>query len=367
MRPPILHVIPFLWSGAGAVVTRLCEAQRRHGSVTLVSTGRHDTLTDWDRYRRRLRQAGVVHHTLDFFHRDAAVFWPSTRALADLIRDLRPAVIHAHAGVAACGAAMARSLAAQPARLLGHMYSWGSGRAEWMNVQDGWGFSQTDRVICSARAYCDLLTTYGVPRRRVTYLPWGLPLDRLTIAHRPQSAEGLRLGFVGRIEPRKGQRELVDAFAVVRKQFPDARLDLVGPVADASYADEVQQEIERHALQDCVRLPGEVSDPTAWMREWDLFVSLSRDEGQGLAVLEAMAIGVPVIARAVAGIADYLVEGRTGVTIARPGAAAAARTIVRTFAQPKLRQEIARRARRLVERRYSWTRTLTVLDRLYWS
>jgi glycosyltransferase involved in cell wall biosynthesis len=368
MRPPVLHVIPFLWSGAGGVVTQLCEDQRRHGPVTLVSTSRHEALADWPSYRRRLRRAGVTHHTIDFFHRDATGFWRSTSALADVIRAVRPAVIHAHAGVPSCGAVMARAIAAHRARLIAHMYSWGPGRAEWMNVQDTWGFGQSDRVICSSKDYCDQLVEYGVPSRKLTYLPWGLPLDRLPMRERAAGDTGQpAIGFIGRIEPRKGQRELVEAFAQVRRTYPQASLDLIGPVADAAYASEVTARVQHHGLTDVVRMPGEVPDATAWLRTWDLFVSLSRDEGQGLAVLEAMAVGVPVAARPVAGIADFLTDGRTGLAIPGPGVTTAARVVRQALARPAQRLEIARRARRLVERRYSWVQTLRALDRLYWS
>jgi glycosyltransferase involved in cell wall biosynthesis len=379
MRPPVLHIIPFLWSGAGSVVTRLCEAQRQQGPVAIVTGGQPDASGDWDSYRRRLRRAGVTHHTIDFFHRADGVFWSSVSALADVMRDLRPGVIHAHAGVPSCGAVAARAITSQRARIIGQMYSWGPDRPEWMNVQDTWGLGQTDRVVCSARAYWDLLVRYGVPRRKLVYLPWGLPLDLLTPRDDAEraaraatnghaaGARGPVIGFVGRIEPRKGQLDLVAAFARVRRDHPQARLELIGPVADAAYAREITAAIDRAALADAVTLTGEVRDPSTWVRRWDLFASLSSDEGQGLAVLEAMAMNVPVVARPVAGISDFLVDGRTGFAVARSGAIAAARTLLRAIAQPAQRQRVARGARRLVERRYAWDRTVETFERLYWA
>ncbi len=376
MRVPILHIIPFLWSGAGSVVTRLCEAQRQHGPVAIVTSGRTDDgQRDWDSYRRRLRRAGVTHHTIDFFHRADGVFWSSVSALAEVIRDLRPGVIHAHAGVPCCGAVAARAITRSRARIIGQMYSWGPNRPEWMNVQDTWGLGQADRVVCSARGYWDLLRHYGVPRRKLAYLPWGLPLDQL--APRPHArdrdpvGDAPAIGFVGRIEPRKGQRDLVAAFARIRRQYPRARLELVGPVADQDYASAVRADIAKAGLCDAVSMPGEVIDPAAHVRQWDLFVSLSSDEGQGLAVLEAMALGVPVIARPVAGISDYLVDGRTGFAIPHShsgarGVAAAAASMRRTLlAAPAARRRVVRGARRMVERRYAWASMVTAFDRLY--
>jgi glycosyltransferase involved in cell wall biosynthesis len=336
--------------------------------VAIVTTGRLGEVADWDIYRRRLRRAGVTHHAIDVYRRAEDVFWPAVSTLADLIRTLRPAVIHAHAGVPAGAAAIARTIAGHRARLIGQMYSWGPNRPEWMNVQDTWGFGQTDLVICSAYAYRDLLLRARVPRRALRYLPWGLPLDRLPLRTATDASDDApMIGFVGRIETRKGQRTLVDAFARVRRVHRQARLELVGPTADPVYANDIRDAIARAGLSDAVTLTGEVRDPIAHVRRWSLFASLSEDEGQGLAVLEAMATGVPVVARPVAGIADFLIDRRTGFAITRSGPAAAARALLDALAQPVLRRRVAKSARRLVERRYDWRQTLEAFDRLYWS
>lgn len=370
MRRPVLHVIPFLWSGAGVVLTRLCEAQREQGPVAIVTTGRRGEEADWPRYRARLRRAGVTHHTIDFFSRGDPSFWASAQTLADLMTELRPAVVHAHAGVPCCGAVVARDRSGVPCRVIGQMYSWGPNRPEWMNVQDMWGFSRADRVICSARAYWDLLVEYGVPKSRLDYLPWGLPLDALPFTPAVSaraSGDAPTLGFVGRIEPRKGQLDLVEALARLRRRLPGARLELVGPVADEAYGGAVRQAITAHGLTDAVRLHGEVSDVTRHVRDWDVFVSLSSDEGQGLAVLEAMALGVPVAARPVAGIVDFLTADRTGVAIEHSSPARVAAAVTRLLETPALRTRVARQARRLVERRYAWSGTVEAFERLYWS
>lgn len=363
----ILHVIPHLWSGAGSVVTRLCEAQRRHGPVAIVTTGRGDEHPDWPSYRTRLRRAGVARHEIDCFHRDSATYWSSVDALSALIDQLRPSVIHAHAGVPAGAAAMARATAGRRIRLIGQMYSWAPNRPPWMNRQDAWGFGQCDRVVVSAHGYSTRLSELGVPARKLVYLPWGLPLETLAVRDTPAAARlrAPEIGFVGRIEPRKEQLTLVHAFARVVRHWPGARLTLVGPVADEDYARAIRAAIDRHGLADAVTLTGAVPDALRYMRRWDLFVSLSNDEGQGLAVLEAMALGVPVVARRVAGIADFLGDRTTGYAVTRGSAAAAAAVIREALAQPRHAASIAKRARRLVERRYSWERTIRVFERLY--
>lgn len=366
-RAPILHVIPYLWSGAGGVVTRLCEDQTRRRPVVVVTAGDQGEQPDWQTYRARLKRAGVAHHAIDFYRRDQATFWSSAAKLAKVIDAIKPGIVHAHAGVPACGAVIARGLSGLKPKLIGQMYSWGPDRPQWMNDQDLWGFSQCDRVVCSANAYWDLLVDGGVPERRLTYLPWGLPLEQLPFRKAPAvKADAPVLGFVGRVEPRKGQLALVRAFAKLQAQRPGARLELVGPLADAAYATEVRAAIRRAGLSRSVTLTGSVPDVAARMQEWDLFVSMSSDEGQGLAVLEAMALGVPVAARPVAGIVDFLADGRTGFAIGGTSAASVAATLRSALASAR-RPAIARNARRMVERQYDWTLTTAAFDRLYRS
>lgn len=364
MAAPTLHVAPFLWSGAGRVITDLCLAQRRRGPVVLVTTGRHQDLEDWPSYRRALARGGVRHVTLDTFHRDAATMWRSAARLARLIDTLAPRVIHAHAGTPVGLSALARDIAGGGTRLVGQMYSWGPDRPAWMNAQDLWAFRQADVVVSSARAYSRLLEAGRVPRRRIVYLPWGLPLDALPMRSPGRVPSGPPiLGFVGRLEPRKGQVDLVEAFARLRRAVPEARLELVGPAADAAYVQRLEDAIRRHRLGDAVRVMGRVPEIARVVRRWALFVSLSADEGQGLAVLEAMALGVPVLARRVAGIEDFLADGRTGWAAPAGGAVAIGRSMRRVLEEDAT--PVTARARAMVERRYDWAAMLARVERLY--
>jgi glycosyltransferase involved in cell wall biosynthesis len=365
MPTPILHVAPFLWSGAGRVIARLCADQRRRRDVVLVTTGASAGLRDWPSYRRALAAAGVVHHRIDVFHRDPARFWQGAERLARLVGALRPGVIHAHAGVPTAAAAVAREQNGSRARLIAQMYSWGPGRPPWMDAQDGWAFRQADRVVCSAHAYVDVLARHGVPGARMTYLPWGLDLAALPFRGPPEPPkDGPVVGFVGRVEPRKGQVALVEAFAAFRRRFPGARLELVGPVADEAYAGRLTATITRLRLGGQVRVAGQVRDVRPYVRRWSVFVSMSADEGQGLAVLEAMALGVPVVARRVAGIEDFLAHGRTGWVVP-PGGAPRAAAVMAAALDPRVAAGVVRRARAMVARRYDWTAMLDHFDHLY--
>jgi glycosyltransferase involved in cell wall biosynthesis len=365
-RRRVLHVAPFLWSGAGQVITSLCESQSDRHSLAIVTSGRTRDQRDWPEYRARLRQGGIPHSRINFFHRDAETFWMGVDQLRRVITRWQPDVVHTHAGVPSCAAAAVRQSGID-FTLVNHVYSWGMGRPAWMTEMDLSGHRQADAVICSADAYTRQLLDGGVRRGRLVKVMWGLAPASLEGSARPSNrrVRAPRIGLVGRIEPRKGQLDLVRGFALAQRLVPTATLDLVGPVADADYADRIRQEITRRGLQRSVKLRGRVRHVPAIVSTWDLCVSLSSDEGQGLAILEAMALGVPVVARPVAGVEDYFRPGVNGIAVRSSGARDVAAAVVAALADRPRLGRLARRAQTQVRRRYSWEHTVHSIERVY--
>jgi glycosyltransferase involved in cell wall biosynthesis len=365
----VLHIAPFLWSGAGQVITSLCESQSGRHEVAIVTTGRAGDQRDWPAYRRRLDRLGAPHTRINFFHRDPETFWQGVESLRRLVMRWRPAIVHAHAGVPACAAAAVRNSGGD-FTLVNHLYSWGIDRPDWMNAMDLSGHRQADMVVCSADAYERHLVDAGVSRRRVVKLRWGLAPITLASGNRRPAArhereQAHRIGLVGRIEPRKNQLALVEGFDRLRRQFPGATLELVGPVADEAYAARITHEIAARGLDGVVRMRGHVQSVPAIVSGWDLCVSLSSDEGQGLAILEAMALGVPVAARPVAGVEDYFQPGINGTAVRSARPADVASALARALKDPRQRMRMAARGRRQVRRQYSWDRTVAAIERVY--
>lgn len=362
----ILHVTPFLWSGAGGALVRLVEAQRADGAaVRVATTGRSAGGEDWLALRRRLQRAGVRLERIDFYSREMPVFWDGVRALAGLVHAFSPDIVHTHAGVPACAMAVVRAQGRWRGTFIAHLNSWGIGRPAWMDRMDAQGLQAADRVVCISRAYARRLATLGVPRSRIEYLPWGIDLAERVDGNRDQDAASNVIGFVGRIEARKNQVALVQAFAHVRRGHPDLQLHLVGPVAEPEYDALLTKTIDDLGIRERVVRHDHVRDVLPLLRTWRVFVSASLDEGQGLAVLEAMAAGVPVVAVAARGIEDYLVDGRTGVLVPTPAPMPLARGIARLLDDPGLARTVARHARAVIDRRYRWEVALAALARIY--
>lgn len=157
----------------------------------------------------------------------------------------------------------------------------------------------------------------------VVYCPVELAVDDAP-APWPAAANGGGpvVGFVGRIEPRKGPLDLVRAAPAIRAGAAGARIVLVGddPYDSApAYAREVR------AADGVEHVPW-VADGAAVMRHLDVLVAPSRQEPFGTVLAEAMAAGTPVVATRVGGLAEVVVDGVTGRLVApgRPDELAAA-------------------------------------------
>ncbi len=142
----------------------------------------------------------------------------------------------------------------------------------------------------------------------------------------PPDAEGAPrrpvVGFVGRIEPRKGPLDLVRAAPAIRALAPDARIVLVGDDPYDSAPDYAREVRASPAVEHIPWVP----DGAAVMRHLDVLVAPSRQEPFGTVLAEAMAAGTPVVATRVGGLAEVVVDGVTGrlVSPGRPQELAAA-------------------------------------------
>lgn len=234
--------------------------------------------------------------------------------------------------------------------------------------------SRVDRVIATCTDEVFELARLGAPRRRATVVPCGVD----TAAFTPEGAvfprsERPRLVVLGRLVRRKGVDEVIAAL----RRLPDVELLVAGgPAGSAEDGPVLDRDPDarrlRHAaatagVADRVRLLGAVAraDVPALLRSADAVVCVPWYEPFGIVPLEAMACGRPVVASAVGGIQDTVVDQVTGLLVPprRPDALASAlRTLLATPSQA-LACGIAGRDRVLA--RYGWDRIAEATAAVY--
>jgi N-acetyl-alpha-D-glucosaminyl L-malate synthase BshA len=156
------------------------------------------------------------------------------------------------------------------------------------------------------------------------------------------------LTHVSSFRPLKRVEDVVRVFAVIASEFP-ARLDLVG---DGPERPRIEALVHVLNLDSRVRFLGERSQLVDLLQESDVFLFPSQSESFGLAALEAMACGVPVVASAVGGIAEVVRHGEAGFLAAVGDVAAMAGHVRRLLTDDELHARLSRRARELAETRF---------------
>jgi glycosyltransferase involved in cell wall biosynthesis len=181
-------------------------------------------------------------------------------------------------------------------------------------------------------------------RGRSSVIELGIDLERFRVEPRPH--EGRVVGTVARLAEQKGQRTLVEAAPLVLERHPDARFVIVGD-------GELRDELEQLARGLPFEFRGLRDDVPAQLAEMDVFAFPSLFEGLCLAVIEAQAAGVPVVATPVGGIPENVRDGETGLLVPPRDPAALAAAINALLSDPERARRLAERARPRVFGRYA--------------
>lgn len=169
-----------------------------------------------------------------------------------------------------------------------------------------------DAIVCKTAAMRDeIARVEKVPPEKIRVIPNGVDTAHFRYeagraaesraelaARRGIPAEGPLLLAVGNLKPIKGHATLIEGAAALAREFPRFQLVIVG---EGESRAELEGLIEARNLTDRVRLPGAVEDVRPWLRAADIFVAPSLSEGMPNAVLEAMAMGLPLVLSNIAG------------------------------------------------------------------
>jgi glycosyltransferase involved in cell wall biosynthesis len=283
--------------------------------------------------------------------------------LIALIRREKVGVVHTHSSTDGWLGGMAGRLAGVPVVRSRHVSI--PIRRRWNPVYS----FLADRVVASGDAVRRILTDAGVNPAKVVTLPAGVDLARFSpgpACSRIRAELGLTgrvVGSVAMFRGSKGHAELLEAFDRVGREFPDARLLLVG---DGIRRGSVEQLAEARGLGNRAVFTGLREDIPDLLRTMDCFVLAStRTEGVPQSLLQAMAVGCPVVASSIGGIPDVVQHGVNGLLVPPGDPSALAAAIRAVLTEPALAREMAERGRVLVSARFSHVRTIDQLEGLY--
>lgn len=208
----------------------------------------------------------------------------------------------------------------------------------------------------------------GCPLKKIVVIPNGIDLDRIEGAD-PRSAHTRErtssdpvVGTVGRLSQKKGQGDFLEAAAIVLTQAPQVRFHFVG---DGPLRMELESRARELGIEGRVRFFGAVMDAPRLLFQMDLFVLPSHMEGMSNALIEAMGVGLPVVATDVGGAADVVVDGRTGFLVPPRNPARLAEAILTLLKDPERTRAMGAAGRARVEAHFTTQIMVTRLEALY--
>ena len=211
----------------------------------------------------------------------------------------------------------------------------------------------------------------GIPSGKVTVIQNGSDLTRFNRQHRAPWGMKESLGFgpddpillvVARLEEQKGHRVLLQAMPLVLRQFPTAKLVCVG---DGVLRGALEKQVQDLGIAACVRLMGYQSNITDWLAMADVAVLPSFYEGLPLVVVEALAAGKPIVATAVDGTPEIVIDGKTGLLVPPGDAPKLADALCLMLRDSELRQSLASAGHDFVRRQFSRERQLLETEECY--
>jgi len=282
-------------------------------------------------------------------------------------------ILHAHTARAHAMGLLARLFGAR-AKLVVHRrldFPVSSGLAGRLKYRS----RKVDLFLAVAGVIRDMLVAAGVPDARIRVVNSSIDLPRFDEARERRARlrtevrselgieEGaIVVGNVAHLAGHKSQKDLVEAMPAVLREIPQARLVIVG---DGEERARLEAQAASLGIADRVRFTGFRSDVPRLLASFDLFAMSSRLEGFCNSVLEAFAVGVPVVATRAGGLPEMVLDGETGLLapVADPPALAA--SLARLARDPDLGARLAAGARRLVESEYTVPRMVEKTARAY--
>lgn len=318
-------------------------------------------------YARLLAAQGVKTESLN----SARAPRPSdAKRLAAIVERERPDIVHAVMYQAIQLARMAKPLTTVPFKLVSSPRVNYRSRSLWTLLVDRWLKNRDDLLI----AECDASRRFLL--KQLNYKPAKVITIRngVDLAGWPPSkidrqkkrmelrlnAGDLLVGAIGRLDRQKGFATLIDAMS--RLKNTPLRCAILG---DGPERGRLEALIRRHHLERSVWLLGEKGEIPSWLSAFDLYCLPSLWEGLPNSLLEAMALGLPVVASGVDGVPEAVTSGKDGFLVppAKPAALAAA---LKTLAgDPALRAALGSAAKTAVSARFTLPRMIGEYERAY--
>jgi glycosyltransferase involved in cell wall biosynthesis len=228
----------------------------------------------------------------------------------------------------------------------------------------------TDHFIAVSQGLRDRLVCGGIPAKEVTVIYNGISLEEIRPSSEPGAArkkmgffpETPLVGIVARLHSVKGHSHFLEAARSILEQRPEVRFLVVGA---GPHRPVLEKMAGSFGITDQVVFTGFIDDVYSLMADLDLLVISSLWEGFGLTAIEAMALGVPVVATEVGGLPEVVLHGETGLLVPPANPVALARNILWMLDHPGEASSMAEKGGQIVREKFTSTVMARRTEELY--
>ena len=335
------------------------ELKRRGWDIRLI------TMVDDHKLSAQLQQHGVPVLSLSSKSKTDLGVW---RRLEEIWKSRKPEILHTHLYHAGfLGRLVGRKIGIP--LILCHQGGPENSRPITRTILDCLTSPLVDRYVVPCDAVKSILhRRERISVKKIDCIPNGiqLPSDRYLKSNESwkKFSEPVRLIAVGRLVPEKAQGVMIDAVDIMAMRNYKLSLSILG---DGPLRTELETHINQTNLAVSVFLLGHQNNPYEWLQRADIFVLTSLWEGLSVALMEAMAIGLPVIATATGGTPELITHLQNGYLIPPNSPEALADAIEFLIHHPDVAKQMGENARKHVLENYTIPRIVDQLERYYWK
>jgi lipopolysaccharide heptosyltransferase II len=297
----------------------------------------------------QLEAQGSRHYVLPVHRKNIVTAWHCVKALRRIIIEERIDVVHARSRVPAWIAyAAALKTDAEFVTTCHGYYA-----EHVMSRIMGWGKFV---IVISEVIGKHMIDHFGVHPDRVRLIPRSVDLEKFRFRERVPGRSELIVTMIGRITPLKGHAYFLQGMARVIRSMPFVRVRVVGdaPAQKKDYKDSLVLLTRRLGISANVEFMGNRSDVPQLLLDSDVLVlSTVTQEAFGRVLIEAQAVGVPVVATKVGGVVDVVEHERTGLLVLPRDPEGIAAAVLRLLNDRKLADSMVVEARQRVEKKYT--------------
>ena len=224
-----------------------------------------------------------------------------------------------------------------------------------------------DAVVPLSEDLMSDMKRMGVPVAKTRFIRNGVDLTEIDavvedLAPAEKTGLGKTIGYIGQMIPRKGLPDLIGAFDLLYQEDQNLTLQLLG---DGSQRSQLEAQASAQTSSEAIEFLGFRSDRLELLSRFDLFVMTSSLEGIPRCIMEAMAVGVPVVAYDIPGVDQLVKHGETGLLAPLGDVNTLADCCNQVLTNPELAHQLVANARALIDERFSAARMAREYEALF--